>query len=130
LTGLIGLSILFFRRKRIAESQFRLFDWFAVLCSLFWLREVFNLTISIASSILRQDGKYFGGDEANISRMLELPEFVIPIALGFIGLVICLFVIFKVVPKNQQATFILSGLVGGSVGFVLWMEFLGPIVLP
>ncbi|MGV6832650.1 MAG: hypothetical protein ACWA5P_13945 [bacterium] len=71
ITGIIGL-IIFWRRKKINKNGLRLFDWLGVFLALFWLRQVFNLTISIFSELIKPDGSYFGGDEKKISELLIL----------------------------------------------------------
>ena len=86
--------------------------------------------MSIGSGVYFQNGKYFGGDEAKISRLLELPEWIIPIVLGVTGSIISYYIIFKIVPIQKRFTFIVSGLIGGISGYILWMKIIGPIVLP
>jgi len=130
LTGIIGLFILIYRKKNIKEFGFKLFDWLAAFLSLFWLREVFNLAMSIFNELIAPKGSYFGGDEHKISIMLNIWEGTIPIILGIIGLIISLFVIFKIVPEKLRFTFLLSGFLGGIIGFILWMYIVGPIILP
>ena len=130
LTGLIGLIILLFRRKTIRKNGLKLIDWLLVFLSLFWLREVFNVTRSVALGFLKGNGSFFCGDEANISTMLKLPIGTFSIILGVLGLIISLFVIFKIVPNDKRLTFISSGLIGGISGFVLWMNIIGPKILP
>ena len=75
----------FFRRKIIKHDRLSFLDWIAVFLSLFWLREVFNLTMSVLIGIFNANTDYFGGDEAIISEMLELPAGIIPIILGLCG---------------------------------------------
>lgn len=130
LTGFIGLTILFIRRNRIKTFGLKIIDWLAIFLSLFWLREVFNLVTSIGSEIISPKGSFFGGDEKHISYGLNLWEGTIPIFLGFVGLIIALFVIFKIIPNRLRLTFILSGLIGGVTGFFLWMNILGPTLIP
>ena len=130
LTGIICLLILFFRRKKIRENGFKLLDWLAVFLSLFWLREIFNLLIGFVNEIIAQNGNYFGGDEKNISLLLNLHPGAIPIILGITGLLVSIGIIFHTVSKKLRPTFILSGLVGGTFGFILWMEIVGPRLLP
>lgn len=130
LTGLLGLTILFFRRNKIKTSGFKIIDWLAVFLSLFWLREVFNLVTSIGREIISPNGSYFGGDEKHISYGLNLWEGTVPITLGFLGLLISIFIVFKIIPNRIRLTFILSGLLGGIIGFIVWMNILGPKLLP
>ena len=129
-TGLVGLTIIIIRRKTIRKNGLKLIDWLSVFLSLFWLREVFNVTRSVALGILNGTGSYFSGDEANISTMLELPIGTFSIILGVLGLIISLFVVFKIVPYNKRLSFITGGLIGGISGFVLWMNVIGPKILP
>ena len=130
LTGIIGLIILFLRRKSIQIKGLKLIDWLAVFLSLFWLREIFNLVHSFGAEIILPNGSWFGGDEYNISIGLNLWSGTIPTFLGVIGLLISVYIVFKIVPKNLRLTFILSGLIGGISGFILWMNIIGPKILP
>jgi len=129
-TGIVGLIIIYFRRKKIKEYGLKLFDWLAVFLSLFWLREVFNLTMSIGSELIKPDGSYFGGDEKKISELLNLWNGTVSCVLGIIGLLISIFVVFKIVPKRLRLTFVAGGFLGGIFGFILWMNILGPKILP
>jgi hypothetical protein len=108
----------------------KILDWLYVFLSLFWLREVCNLTMSVSSALLNGKKNYFGGDERIIATVLEIPQGGIAIPLAIIGLLIALFVIFRIIPKEQRLVFISSGFLGGIAGFILWMRILGPIVMP
>lgn len=130
LTGTIGFILLLFRRKKILENGMKILDWLYVFLSLFWLREVCNLTMSISSALLNGKKNYFGGDERIIATVLEIPQGSIAIPLALIGLCIALFVIFRIIPKEQRLIFISSGFLGGITGFILWLRILGPIVMP
>ncbi len=130
LTGLIGLAILFYRRKQIQINGILFLDWLVVFLTLFWLREVFNLVTSVGDALISGNSFYFGGDERNISEMLNLPLGTIPILFAAIGSIITIVVVFRIIPLKSRLTFISGGLVGGIVGFVLWIYILGPVVLP
>lgn len=130
LTGLIGLVILLFRRRKIKTKGVKIIDWLAVFLSLFWLREIFNLIHSIAFAIILKEESYFGGDEKFISEYFNLGSGTIPIITGIIGFVISLYVIFKILPKQFKLPFIVSGLIGSTTGFLLWFQFIGPILIP
>jgi hypothetical protein len=130
LTGIIGLAFLFLRRKKIKEYGLKIIDWIATFLSLFWLREVFNLVISLGSEVISPNGNFFGGDEKKISEMLDLWQGTVSIGLGLIGLVVSLFIIFWIIPLKIRQTFILSGLIGGILGFILWMNIVGPRLIP
>jgi len=84
----------------------------------------------VLSELWKPNGTYFGGDEARLARSLDVHLGTFAVPLFLIGIVIALWVIFKVLPLKHRFTFILSGLVGGSLGFILWMYILGPELLP
>jgi len=130
LTGMIGLTILFWRREKFNTQQLSIIDWTAIFLSLFWLREVFNVITAFGHEIIVPNGSYFSGDEREVSTLLNLWPGTISLILGAIGLIISIYIVFWVVPKASRLTFILSGLIGGTLGFALWMHVLGPIVLP
>lgn len=130
LTGTIGFILLLLRRKEILENGMKILDWLYVFLSLFWLREVCNLTMSVSSALLNGKKNYFGGDERIIATVLEIPQGSIAVPLAIIGLCFALFVIFRIIPKEQRILFITSGFLGGISGFVLWLRILGPIVMP
>ena len=130
LTGIIGLIILYIRRKKRAGG-WQFIDWFAVFLALFWLREPFNLATAIADGLLKQGRVvYWGGDEHYIAQMMDWPLWSVGLPLGLIGAMVGLYVFFKVLPKQLRLTFLLSGLAGSAIGWLFWMEFLGPILLP
>lgn len=130
LTGLIGLIILAIRKEKIKQSGVKIIDWLGIFLALFWLRKVFNLTVSIGTEIINPNGSYFSGDEKKVSEFLALPSGTFSIVLGAIGLLITLWIVCKIIPRELRFTFILSGFIGGISGFILWMHLIGPQLLP
>lgn len=130
LTGTIGLLILLWRRKSIYKNGLKVLDWLAIFLSLFWLREIFNLVTSIGGELISPNGTWFGGDELYISQSLNLCSGTISLILATIGTIIAIYVVFRIIPKKIRLTFILSGFIGGIVGFILWMNIIGPKILP
>ncbi len=130
LTGTIGFILLFIYRKNFFASQkLNLKQWLLIICSLFWLREVFNTTMAICSFIITKDSD-FSGDEFILSQHYSLPSFTFPIITAIIGIVICLIVVFKFIPTTQRKIFIGAGLLGVTIGFGLWMYVVGPSLMP
>lgn len=128
LTCLLGLLILFFRKSRYRKS-FKFLDWLAVFLGLFILREVYNTVTGMFKTAFF-GAEQFAGDEFGISRFLGLNQWVIPIITMLIGLAISVYLIFKVIPIQYRFTFIVSGLVGGVLGFSIWFGFLGALFFP
>ncbi len=129
LTGFVGLLILYLRKQKRQQFGFKIIDWLSIFLSLFWLREVFNLSTALIHGLFFNKN-YFGGDELHISNYLNLYAGTFSILLGLVGFLISFFVVFKIIPIKLRFTFILSGFIGGINGFILWMHYLGPIILP
>lgn len=128
LTSFLGLCILYFRRSK-GKQYFVFLDWLGTFMALFALREVFNFVTGAYSSLL-YGKENFHGDEFRISRYLGMNEWIVPSIAFVLGTVISLYVIFKVIPLKYRFTFIISGLVGGVTGFLLWFGYFGKLVLP
>ena len=130
-TGLIGFGLLL-RRRKFHALLFNRTDWLLVFLSLFWLRQPFNLLMAITSKVLLRNESFFGtgNDEVKIARELNIWDGAVSISTAIIGLAISLYVIFKIVPQPSRSKFILGGLIGGILGFILWMYILGPLILP
>lgn len=129
-TGIIGLFVLIKRRLKNEVNEFNVMDWFWLFLGLFWLRQLSNLISSVSLAILGDEENYFGGDEAIISNLLGFPEGIVPIVTGLIGLLISLYLVFRLLPMKYRFTFINSGIIGGSLGLWLWLKGIGPILLP
>jgi hypothetical protein len=130
LTGTTGLVLLvLFRRSFFAAERLSFSQWLVVFLSLFWLRQVANLVGWLACYL--KTGQFrCRADEIKLSEALHLPLWFLLVVTAIIGAIISVIVIFKFIPLRQRFTFILSGLVGGIVGFALWMGVLGEIIMP
>ena len=130
LTGTIGLIILFIQRKKFFTSvKLDMNQWVIIFVTLFWLRQSFNFAHGIVKYILV--GKFpYSNDEARLANHLHINELSITTSTALIGAVILYIIVFKYIPISQRLTFIVSGLIGGLLGFYIWLILLGPIVMP
>lgn len=126
LTCFIGLFILAYRNHR-KEDEFKTLDWLGVFLSLFILREVFN-TVMAGAKYLINGTKHFRGDEFHISEYLGFNYWTIPIMTAILGAIIASFVIFMIIPKRFRFTFIIAGFIGSISGFIMWFNYLGPLL--
>lgn len=97
--------------------------------SLFWLRQVTNFIVAIASFIITKETN-ISGDEMYLALLYKLPIWSIQIITGVIGILICSYIFIKIIPKAQKLTFIISGLLGGLTGYYLWLIEYGKIIMP
>ncbi len=128
LTSFLGLFILYYRKSK-KKVSFQILDWIGIFLSLFILREVFNFVMAMFSFFVHSNFN-FHGDEFRLSRYYGCNEWVIPFFTVLLGIWISLYIIFKVIPKKHRFTFILSGLIGGILGFLIWFGVIGKYFLP
>lgn len=130
LTGTIGLLLLSFSRRRMRTLQeLRPGQWILVFLSLFWLRQAANFVLWSGDYLLKGDFSR-SADEIKMAYYLELPFWSLIAITGIIGLFILGIVIFRFIPKHQRFTFVLAGITGGVAGYFLWLELLGPKLMP
>lgn len=131
LTGTLGFIILLLRRKRIfARGYLLVGEWLAVLLAYFWSRQVFNFVFSAADTCGSSACSAFASDEPRLSLAMGLPAWAFGLATCVVGGAVLLWVTFRAVPAGKRFTFILSGLAGCTLGWYIWMHWLGPQLLP
>lgn len=129
LTGTFGLLLLiFYKKKYITTEKITFYAWIMIFLALFWLRQSANL-ISALGNYLIYDSNQINGDEMRLANYLEINIWSIQIITGIIGFVV-LFYVIKILPKNIKLTFMVSGLIGGILGYYLWLIQFGKIILP
>ena len=128
LTCLIGLLILYFRKSK-RYSSFRILDWLGVFLGLFILREVFNTTMAIFKTLIFGSTQFYG-DEFRMSTAFNLNQWVVPVITMIVGVIISIYIIFKVIPMRYRFSFLVAGLIGGILGYGIWFGFLGELLFP
>jgi hypothetical protein len=130
LTGTIGLFLLFlYRNKYRATERLNTRQWFIVFITLFWLRQPTNMVMWYIFYFIH--GNFLvRSDEIRLALYYHSPKWAITVTTGVIGLIIGGMVLFRFIPKQQRFTFILAGLTGGVLGYILWLEIFGKIILP
>ena len=121
--------ILLLYRIIIKKKKFTSFDWLLSFVSLFWIREPANLILSIVKGIKLNNDIYFYGDDAKMAKLLGLHEGAILIPLSIIAILISLMIL-KTIPNRRKKEFVIAGLIGCPIGFILWVFVIGPIILP
>jgi hypothetical protein len=129
LTGSIGLAALLFQWKQFKRTEtLRTGQWLILFLSLFWLRQSANFFMMLAGRIV--NGHFsIRSDEALLALHYSLPVYSISAITAGIGLMVS-GIGFLAIPARQRATFLLSGLIGGVCGYILWLKWIGPLVIP
>ena len=130
LTGTIGFILIFlFRKSFETATQLSFGQWILIFVSLFWLRQTANFVVWVGGYLV--NGNFSGrGDEIKLSRILAIPDSTIALTTALIGAIVLAIVVFKFIPITQRFTFIFSGIIGGTAGYLLWLKSLGRIVMP
>ena len=130
LTGTIGFVMLLgYRNKIYNVEKLNFKQWMILFISLFWCRQIYNFISGFIIYLLR-DNYPEGNDEIKLALSLGIPKISISLSTAIIGVIIFVFIFFKVIPKKQRLTFLISGFVGGLFGIYFWLYLVGPIVMP
>lgn len=127
LTGSIFFMLFIFSKKN--KNNFSLLQWVYLFVSLFWLRKIFNLFFGFYVGLSKGNNVFFYGDEARIAVLLNIHKGSILIPLAIISFAILAYLI-KMMPLKYKSTFIIGGLIGCPLGYFLWMNIFGPLILP
>ena len=130
LTGSIGLLLLYvFRQSFQGAKQLSLKQWAILFISLFWLRQTANFVVWISKFLLT--GNFSTrSDEVKLAKYLHIPIWTITSATAIVGVGVLLVILTKFIPRQQRRLFILAGLVGGIIGYILWLNLLGKMIMP
>lgn len=120
-SGIIGVFILYFSRSK-------LMFWLGIALTLFWSRQIVNLIVGVFSGIFLNKA-FFGGDELILAQILGLPNGFFSITLALFGFLFCFYAVYKI-KKNNRLSFILGGMCGGIITYILWFGYLGKLFLP
>jgi len=130
LTGCIGLVLL--RRSTLRDPIIAapsMIQWVFIFLSLFWLRQTAALVV-LAAQFLITSHTSERGDEAQIAQHLGFPTHVLNVLGGCIGAMVLWYILFRILPSSMRLQFMAAGLVGGGLGYYLWLGLIGPVVLP
>lgn len=128
LIGLFGLLVLLFKRKRWLVKDFKSLDWAAFFMSLFFSRFVFNAVMHFALSLMSTH--VCRGDEEKIAIFFGgSPNLLQGVLLVIFSLVLY-WIVFIILPSKHRKDVLVSALIGCTLGWLLWMELIGKLILP
>ena len=116
----LGIIMLFIRRKK-RNKKFEIIDWIGVILALFIMKQVFISTLFILS------GMEFC-DYAAFAQYFHLPLWRTERDILIFGLIVSIFIVFRVIPKDKRVPFFFSGLAGGLLGICLWYFAIGKVL--
>ena len=83
----------------------------------------------VVMSLLLKGQPSLRGDEMRLARHLHINIWTLQLATGLIGLSIFTIVL-RFLPKTVIMTFLISGLIGGVLGYYLWLIKFGQCIMP
>jgi hypothetical protein len=130
LTGSIAFGLLVRKRNRSRDiNKLKFTHWLLVFFALFWLRQPFNFIYWIGGYF--RNGEFStNGDEIYLANYLNIPEGGILIFTALIGFALLFYTVFRIIPVAERWVFVLAGLTGGITGFLFWIIWAGPLILP
>lgn len=129
-TGTVGFLLLLTQRKKIKKAKtIKIYQWFYIFLSLFWLRQLANVFLWTIGYFINGNLSE-NGDEVKLAIFLNLPKESIIVSTAIVALPVLSFVIFKIIPADKRITFISAGFFGGIFGYLSWLVWFGPIIMP
>ncbi len=126
---LTGLLVLFLhRRKRNESGGLLIRQWLFVFLALFCIRGVVNLRTTFMAICFGHS--YGHSDEAKLSRLFGWYQGTLPLITETITITTLLLLLLYFTPRRQRLTFFAALLLGDVAVLLLWMLWLGPILLP
>lgn len=127
-TGTLGFFLLWWSRRKQQWQDILLKRevWFIIM-ALFWSREVANLLMALSDGSIDPNSNW---DEVKISISANLPFWFFPILLGVLGLLVCMLVVFRFCPPSYRKELFIGGVLGSVIGGIIWLGFLGKLILP
>ncbi len=128
LTGLLGIALLFRLSRRRVVDAWKSLDLFYIVLCFFLSRNVFNtLTGLLKVKVSARKGSM--GDESKLFSHYGIDQTWGHAIILIIASALLVYVTFVLVKKHRWQL-ILYGSAGSVVGGVLWLRWLGPILLP
>lgn len=129
LVGSLGVIAAFWNKNKFTGETLSFKKWAVIFTALFWLREPGNYVLDLLITVQR--GRFpLRNDEVILARYLEFDSWSISFVLAVTGLIIVYVVYKKFIPDQDKTTFLLAGLIGGLGGYIFWLSFLGPVIMP
>lgn len=126
LTGTIAVVLLiYFKFKRSVIPLDR--TMVLVMFTFSWSRPVLNGMLSILHWI---QGRNSTSDEAILAQIHGLPAWLLILPPLLTGIGILLYTIIYFIPKAMHRVFVIAGISGSIMGWVIWFYWLGPLLLP
>ena len=108
-------------RRKNASGPPGIWDWVATSLALNagrWLRSVFSLPTNPQPP-----------DEARLSQMIHCPGWLLPYILGLLAITVIVMSI-RLHPRGSRLVPFVAIFAGGMIGTLLWMNVVGPALLP
>jgi hypothetical protein len=113
------LGIFFLIHGRSKKDDMKLKNWIGFFISLLFVRYLIRYSYTI----------YYGGiscQEFTIFKSLGIGSFLTIYILFGLGMLLSFWILFQL-PKNLRLLITITGMVGGFLGLIIWMKYLGPI---
>ena len=125
LLSLFFLALLYFKRNRLPQWLF----WLSVFFAMLIYRHLLLTFICIIRTIIEHRPMTYGNDETEIATDLFISNSVIGVPLFIVSLFSLYILFFKVIDGKIRNTFFLAMVIGGAIGYVLWLSYLGPLLM-
>ena len=124
--SLIALSMLVIFKTKLHRVVY----WVLVFLAMLIYRHILLTLIGVSISAIQQTNLRYGSDEAEIASFLSVDNSVIGVPFLIIALISCHILFYQVLEPSIRKLFFWAMVVGGVLGYILWLFLLGPILMP
>lgn len=124
--SIIFLCILLFRKGKLSGWMF----WTAVFFSMLIYRHILLSLTGLTLSIMQGKQMSHGRDETELANYLTISNHMIGIPLLFVAVISCCMLFFVVLDREIRLKFLMATIIGGVIGYIGWLSYLGPLIMP
>lgn len=124
--SIISLFVLIFKRGKLPS-------WLsltAIFFSMLIYRHILLSLTGLAISLTQGKPMSYGRDETELANYLLVSNRTIGIPLLIIAVISCCLLFFVVLNREIRLRFLIATIIGGVIGYIGWLSYLGPLIMP
>jgi hypothetical protein len=124
--SLLFLALLYFRKNLLPQWLY----WLSVFMSMLTYRHIMLTIVCLGNTIMYSKPMAYGSDESEIATYLSLSKSVVGIPLFILALTSCYILFFRVLDSDFLRSYSVPAAIGAVAGYIIWLHYLGPILMP
>ena len=124
--SLVALGILVIGKGQLSKGVF----WPLVFLSMLIYRHIVLSLIGVAIAISSGKPVSYGSDEKEMAQYISVSNSAIGIPFLIAAVFSCCVLFLVVLDREIRYQFLLASAIGGVIGYIGWLSYIGPVVMP